>query len=227
MLKSGWCISARLSLTQFSCHRHCRYCGLAAPGSWTNYQCRYLFTSVSCGVSHLNYERNKNSENKFKGNFKIHYIFFFLNWQNLSSFNSDFLTANWQWHICFYLTSLIKSLIAHVSKYSYWVICRKLAQWLIWHITTCNNHGFRRWLPQQCIQPQGAGLMMTNYVHAENPSLSLFLSSLVCIYLGYLRTDISGIDQASSFHLTHISLSFTVLSFTPIFYAIWLVSVNE
>jgi len=51
----------------------------------------------------------------------------------------------------------------------------------------------------------------------ENPSLSLFLSSLACIHLGYLRTDISGIDQASSFHLTHISLSFTVISFTPIF----------
>jgi len=46
--------------------------------------------------------------------------------------------------------------------------------------------------------------------------LSLFLSSLVCIHLGYLRTDISGIDQASSFHLTHISLSLTVISFTPI-----------
>jgi len=51
----------------------------------------------------------------------------------------------------------------------------------------------------------------------ENPSLSRFLSSLVCIYLGDLRTDISGIDQASSFHLTHVSLSFTVISFTPIF----------
>jgi len=38
----------------------------------------------------------------------------------------------------------------------------------------------------------------------ENPSLSLFFSSLVCIHLGYLRTAISGIDQASSFHLTHI-----------------------
>jgi len=39
------------------------------------------------------------------------------------------------------------------------------------------------------------------------------------IHLGCLRTgtDISGIDQASSFHLTHISLSFTVISFTPIF----------
>jgi len=39
----------------------------------------------------------------------------------------------------------------------------------------------------------------------ENPSLSLFVSSLVCIHPGYLRTDISGIDQASSFHLTNIS----------------------
>jgi len=48
-------------------------------------------------------------------------------------------------------------------------------------------------------------------------SRSLFLSSLVCIHLGYLWTDISGIDQASSFHLTHISLSFTVISFVPIF----------
>jgi len=34
---------------------------------------------------------------------------------------------------------------------------------------------------------------------------------------------ISSIDQASSFHITHISLSFTVKSFTPIFYVIWLV----
>jgi len=40
-------------------------------------------------------------------------------------------------------------------------------------------------------------------------SSKLFLPPLVCIYLGYLRTDIAGIDQASSFHLTHISLSFT------------------
>jgi len=39
----------------------------------------------------------------------------------------------------------------------------------------------------------------------ETPSLSLFLSSLVCIHLEYLRTDISGIDKVSSFHLTHIS----------------------
>jgi len=30
----------------------------------------------------------------------------------------------------------------------------------------------------------------------------------------YYRTDISGIDQALSFHLTHIPLSFTVISFT-------------
>jgi len=45
----------------------------------------------------------------------------------------------------------------------------------------------------------------------HNPSLSLFLFFLVCIHQGYLRTDISGIDQASSFHFTHISLSFTVL----------------
>jgi len=38
------------------------------------------------------------------------------------------------------------------------------------------------------------------------------------MYQGYPRTDISGIDQALSFHLTHISLSFTVISFTPILY---------
>jgi len=40
-----------------------------------------------------------------------------------------------------------------------------------------------------------------------------------CLYSpkGYLRTDISGIDQASSFHITHILLSFTVISLTPIF----------
>jgi len=34
------------------------------------------------------------------------------------------------------------------------------------------------------------------------------------IHLGYLRTYISGIDQASCFHLTHISLSFAVISFS-------------
>jgi len=50
----------------------------------------------------------------------------------------------------------------------------------------------------------------------ENPSLSLLFSSLVCIHLGYLLTDISGIDQDSSFHLAHILLSFTVISFAPI-----------
>jgi len=44
----------------------------------------------------------------------------------------------------------------------------------------------------------------------------LFLSSLVCIHVGYLRTDIFNIDQASFFYLTHILLSFTVISFTPI-----------
>jgi len=48
----------------------------------------------------------------------------------------------------------------------------------------------------------------------KNLSLSLFLSSLVCIHLGYLRTDISGIDQASLLHLIHIPLSFS-----PSFYS--------
>jgi len=51
-----------------------------------------------------------------------------------------------------------------------------------------------------------------NYINlsfVENPSLSLFFSSLLCIRLGYLRTDLSGIDQASSLHLAYISLSFT------------------
>jgi len=38
--------------------------------------------------------------------------------------------------------------------------------------------------------------------------------------IGYLRTDISGIDLASLFQLTHISLSFTLIYFiVPIF--IW------
>jgi len=34
---------------------------------------------------------------------------------------------------------------------------------------------------------------------------------------GYLRTDIPGIDQASVFNLTHISLLFTAISIRPIF----------
>jgi len=32
--------------------------------------------------------------------------------------------------------------------------------------------------------------------------LLLFLSYLACTHLGYLRTDMSGIDQVSLFHLT-------------------------
>jgi len=51
------------------------------------------------------------------------------------------------------------------------------------------------------------------FLKVENPSLSLFLSSLVSNHQGYLRIDISVIDQALLFHLIHISLSFTVISF--------------
>jgi len=43
-----------------------------------------------------------------------------------------------------------------------------------------------------------------------------FLHSLYS-RIGYLRTDIYGINQASLFHLTLISLSFTVISFKPVF----------
>jgi len=42
------------------------------------------------------------------------------------------------------------------------------------------------------------------------------VSSLVCNHLGYLRTDFSGIEQASFFHLILISLPFTLISFTDI-----------
>jgi len=41
------------------------------------------------------------------------------------------------------------------------------------------------------------------------PSFSMFFPSLVCIYLGYFKTDISGIGQALFFHLILISQSFT------------------
>jgi len=41
----------------------------------------------------------------------------------------------------------------------------------------------------------------------KNLTLSLFLSSIVCIHLCYLRTDISGIDQASLFFShTHFAI---------------------
>jgi len=36
-------------------------------------------------------------------------------------------------------------------------------------------------------------------LNVKNPSISLFLSSIVCIHLDYLRTDISGIDQLRCF----------------------------
>jgi len=44
----------------------------------------------------------------------------------------------------------------------------------------------------------------------------MFFSPLVCIHLGYLRIDLSGIDQASLFYLILISLSLTLISFMPI-----------
>jgi len=50
--------------------------------------------------------------------------------------------------------------------------------------------------------------LKTHLFHSSFPP-----DSLVCIHPGYLWTDISGIDHASSFYLTHISLSFTVISF--------------
>jgi len=60
------------------------------------------------------------------------------------------------------------------------------------------------------------------------PSLSLFISSLVCIHLGYLRTDLSSINQASLFLLTLISLSFALFSFIFIYlYFILMVCVYE
>jgi len=51
---------------------------------------------------------------------------------------------------------------------------------------------------------------------SDTSTLSLFISSLVCIHLDYLRTDISGINQASLFHIILILLSFTLVSFMPI-----------
>jgi len=45
----------------------------------------------------------------------------------------------------------------------------------------------------------------------------MFFSSLLCIHLGYLRTDISGFNQAPLFYLIYISLSFTLISFMQIF----------
>jgi len=60
-------------------------------------------------------------------------------------------------------------------------------------------------------------------VFLKDPSLVLYCSSYTLYssslfsLVSYLIQHISGIDQASSFHLTHISLSFTVISFTPIF----------
>jgi len=50
----------------------------------------------------------------------------------------------------------------------------------------------------------------------------------ILVILCYLMTDISDIDQTSLFHLTHISLSPTLISFMPInLYFIWLVSMNK
>jgi len=75
-----------------------------------------------------------------------------------------------------------------------------------------------------------ATLLITSLLHLHLTRLSLIFqylfflkswkpiyftvfSSIVCIHLGYLRTDISGIDQASLFHLMLISLSLTLILF--------------
>jgi len=61
--------------------------------------------------------------------------------------------------------------------------------------------------------------------------LSIFLwhkvSSLVCIHLDYLRTDISGIEQTLLFHLIIILLSFILISFMSICILCVFVSVNK
>jgi len=46
---------------------------------------------------------------------------------------------------------------------------------------------------------------------------SQFISSEIFIHPDIIRTDISGIDQASSFHLKLISLSLISISCTPVF----------
>jgi len=70
--------------------------------------------------------------------------------------------------------------------------------------------------PSPIINSRVSDLSTSLFFKVINPSLSLFLSSFIYIHLGYLRTDISGIDHASLFHLTRISLSFSVISFMPI-----------
>jgi len=42
-------------------------------------------------------------------------------------------------------------------------------------------------------------------------------NSVLSYVVGFVRTDISGIDQTLSFHLVLISVSFILMSFTPIF----------
>jgi len=91
-----------------------------------------------------------------------------------------------------------------------------------WHIDTETTALVSNpWLVALCLCLSIVCMMMmigyTVYLWTHHQHLSLFLSSLVCIHLGFLRTDISGIDQASLFHLTYMSLSFTVISFTPTF----------
>jgi len=49
----------------------------------------------------------------------------------------------------------------------------------------------------------------------SNASYNVYTQYLTKLTL-YLRIYISGIDQASWFHLAHISLSITVITFTPI-----------
>jgi len=88
-----------------------------------------------------------------------------------------------------------------------------------------NNHAFSvrysfTYIKPTCLWSFNLAFLKKLKTHE---SLSLFLSSLVCIHLAHLRTDIYGIHHASLFHLAHISLSFIVISFMPIFYFIWLV----
>jgi len=56
------------------------------------------------------------------------------------------------------------------------------------------------------------------FLKFNKSSFSQFLISVVCNHLGYLSTDISGINQASLFHLTLVSLSFILVSCMPILF---------
>jgi len=88
--------------------------------------------------------------------------------------------------------------------------CLKIVNWSFYHsppVLWNNRPSHQRQVVHHATPPISNSPVsdLSTSVFLKKLKTHLF-HSLVCIHLGYLRTDISRIDHASSFHLTHFAI---------------------